>query len=99
MAGPDDLAARNAAEGLVALAGAKPWQSRVAELQAMAGRSDRVAKAIAQRHPAEVALERLRRGMLPGPAERRVARLAGEAVATARALPPAGRARLRAALR
>lgn len=95
----DDLAARAAAEGVVALAGLRLWQARVAELGAMAGRSDRVARAVAQRHPAEVALERLRRGASAGAAERRVARLAAEAVSVARGLQAEGRARLRAALR
>lgn len=94
-----DIEPRQAAEALIDLAGAKLWQSRVAELQAMAGRSDRVAKAIAQRHPAEVALERLRRGLPPGPAERVAGQLAADAVATARVLSPSGRARLRTALR
>lgn len=94
-----ETSARDAAEGLVALAGERLWRARVAELGAMAGRSERVAKAVAQRHPAEVALERLRRGATPGPAEQRVTDLAREALSVARKLPAPGRARLRAALR
>ena len=96
----DSFTAARAAEAMVAFAGARHWQARVAELRAIAGRSERVGKALAQRHAGEVALERLRRGVaVPVAAERAVAALAGEAARVARSLTATGRARMRAAMR
>ncbi len=96
----DGVAAARAADAMIGLAGVRQWRARVAELRAIAGRSERVGKALALRHAGEVALERLRRGVTqPSPAERAVAILAAEAVRVARKLPAPGRANLRAALR
>ncbi len=80
--------------------GAKRWADRIEEIGRNAGRSQRVGKALVQHHAIEVTLERLRRtGAEPAtPMECSVIALAREAVATDRALSPAGRARFRAEL-
>jgi len=88
-----------AAGVLIGLIGAERWQARVVELQRMAGRSERVAKAIAQRHAGEVALERLRRGVVPGPAEVALADLCAEARVALAGLKAPGRARFAGVLR
>ena len=64
----------------------------------MAGGSERVGRAVAQRHAVEVSLERLRRRQPAGPMDAAVGALAAEAVALFAALPARGRSRLTAAL-
>ena len=88
----------NAAE-FIALIGAARWQARLADLRQMAGGSDRVGRALAQRHAIEVALERLRRGQPAGAVARMVEVGAGDAVALNAALRRDGRKRFTAALR
>lgn len=79
---------------LIDVIGVPRWQARLAELRRMAGGSERVARALTQRHAIEVVLERLRRGQPAGPTAQAVATRAGDAVALMASLPPAGRRRM-----
>jgi len=93
---PDSLAA------LIDAAGAHVWTARMAHLGREIGRSQRVGRALAQRHTIEITLERLRRNgrtHTPSATERGIVALAGEAAAVFADLSRAGRARMRAALR
>ncbi len=83
-----------AATALIGLIGTQHWLARLAGLRQMAGGSERVGRAVAQRHAVEGALERLRRGLPIGPVERVVATLAADAVALHRKLDKAGKARM-----
>jgi hypothetical protein len=86
------------AAALLELIGHRAWQARLAELRAMARDSPRVARALAQRHAIEVALDRLRRGQPAGPAAASVDALAGRAAAAMRGLPAEGRRRMARAI-
>ena len=92
------IAASQAAKALVGLIGMPRWLARLAELRQMAGGSERVGRAVAQRHVVEGALERLRRGLPMGPVERVVASLAADAVALHATLAPPARSRFDAVL-
>jgi hypothetical protein len=100
VAGAEDDLSR-AAEALVDLIGGKVWTARVAWLGRAIGGSQRLGRALGQRHVIEITLERLRRGLhrAPMPTERLVAALAGEAAAVFASLSRGGRQRLRAGLR
>ncbi len=93
----DTLEGSRASAALIGLFGAAAWQARLAELRQVAGGSERVAKAVAQRHAVEGALERLRRRLPAGPVERAMAPLALDACVAFEALEPEGRARMAAA--
>ncbi len=83
-----------AATALIGLIGAQPWLARLSDLRRMAGGSERVARAVAQRHAVEGALERLRQGLPMGPVERSVGILAADAVALHGGLGVAGQVRM-----
>jgi hypothetical protein len=90
-----------ALDAFVALAGARTWSARIADIHCLAACGPRAGLATRQRHAVELAIERLR-GPLQRPAltaELHAARLAGEAVALAGRLTPHGRTRLRERLR
>jgi hypothetical protein len=87
----------HALDAFVALAGARTWSARIAEIHRLAAGGPRAGLATRQRHAVELAIERLR-GPLLRPAstpELHAARLAGEAVALDARLTPHGRTRLR----
>jgi hypothetical protein len=88
-------------DAFVDLVGARAWRKRLAGIEQAVALGQRQGQAALQRHAVEVTIERLRRRSprAPGPAERRMAAVAAEAVATHRALSRGGRERLRAALR
>ena len=90
-----------ALDAFVALAGAKAWSARIAEIHRLASSGPRAGLAILQRHAVELAIERLRGPLQRPPSvpELHAARLAGEAVALASRLSPHGRTRLRERLR
>ena len=85
-----------ALDAFVALAGAKLWSARLAEIDRLAASGPRAGLAIRQRHAVELAIERLRGPLQrpPSTPELHAARLAGEAVALAARLTPHGRTRL-----
>ena len=87
---------RRALDAFVALAGARAWGARLAEIGRRAAAGPRVGQAIRQHHSVELSIERLRGPLVrpPSTAERHAARLAGETVALARQLGVQGRARL-----
>ena len=90
---------QRALDAFVALAGARTWSARMAEIHRLAASGPRAGQAIRQRHAVELAIERLR-GTLQRPAsttELHAARLAGEAVALAGALTRTASAAARAA--
>jgi hypothetical protein len=66
---------------LIQVVGASHWTTRMTTLAREIGRSQRTGRALAQRHAAEITLERLRRNGLkqaPTLAERQTVALAGE---------------------
>ncbi len=88
-------------KAFITCVGTKRWAARMAEISRECGRSQRVGRALLQKHMIEVALERLRLGVaasLPPAAGRILVALVREAVALDRSLAPEGRARFRAAL-
>ena len=90
-----------ALDAFVALAGARRWTMRMAEIGRRAGSGPREGRVVRQRHALELAIARMR-GSLdrpPSMAELQAARLAGDAVALARELSTRGKTRLRDALR
>jgi hypothetical protein len=94
-AGQDTLRA------FVALAGARAWSERMAELRQAMAAGPYMRRALQQRHGLELALDRLRAGPAARPqssGETRALALAAETVAASRGLSAAGRARLREAL-
>ena len=83
-------------EDFIDLAGRSRWSRRMHEIEHHAAIGPRSGKAVLQRHGVEYALERLRSaGDAASVAERRVGRLAAEAVSLAGRLSAAGRVRLR----
>ncbi|HET9019841.1 MAG TPA: hypothetical protein VFN46_09650 [Acetobacteraceae bacterium] len=96
----NDRASGAALQAFIALAGAKPWSTRMAGLARGMAAGAHARRALQQRHGLELALDRLRRGgaRVPGAAESRLLDLAGATVAFARTLNAAGRAALRARL-
>ncbi len=87
---------------LVDVVGAPFWATRMARLAAEIGSSQRVGRALAQRHVIEITLERLRRNgvsLVPTATERGIVGLAAEAASVFASLTRTGRARMRAALR
>lgn len=90
----------DAAAALVRIAGAKPWRKRMTELAERARCGQRGGRALVQRHALELVLDRQACGTpAASRAERIVAALAQEAVATHAALSAPGRAALRTRLR
>jgi hypothetical protein len=89
----------DAVRRLVALAGERAFRARLTELGARTGGPGLTARALQQRHAAELLSARiLARGRATTEAERTLATLAQTLVHAAHTLPPAGRARLRAHL-
>jgi hypothetical protein len=90
----------HALDAFVALAGARPWAARLAEISRHAACGPRAGQAIRQRHAIELAIERLRGTLTrpPSTAELHAARLAADAVALSRHLSRQGRSRLRQSL-
>jgi hypothetical protein len=88
-------------DAFVALAGARVWRNRLAEIRDLAAAGPRAGQAIRERHAAELAIERLRnpseRG--PAPAETQLVGLAAQAVALVGTLSPPGRQKLREMIR
>ena len=87
---------------LVDAAGKPAWAARMNQLAADVGRSQRVGRALAQRHTIEITLEQLRRNgpsRNPTATERGIAALATEAASVFASLSRTGRSRMRAALR
>ena len=94
-----DRASGGAVQAFIALAGAKPWAARMADLARGMAEGPQARRALQQRHGLELTLERLRRGgATPLAAESRLLELAQATVAVARSLTGAGRAALRARL-
>jgi hypothetical protein len=78
------------------LAGRSRWIRRLREIERSAAIGPRSGKAVLQHHAVEYTLERVRlTGAAASAVERRIGRLAAEAVALADRLSPAGQARLR----
>jgi len=97
--------ARDGVARLVALAGVRLWRRRIAALSAHPDTGARAGRMLAQRHAAELALDRIARSeprARPSQAEQRLASLAAALADIHRRLTAAGRrrfvARLRAAL-
>ncbi|MDQ2802258.1 MAG: hypothetical protein M3Y41_06100 [Pseudomonadota bacterium] len=87
---------RETLDEFVALAGARRWRSRFAEIERQAAIGQRAGKAILGHHAPCYAIERLRRGAtVPTTAEVRIGALAAEAVSVARNLSGRGHAHLR----
>ena len=87
------------AAAFVRLAGVGLWRARMAQLTERVRTGQRSGRALAQRHAMELALDRQAAGAAPTSlAERLIAGMAQEAVATAARLSPNGRARLRTRL-
>lgn len=85
-----------AVHDFIALVGAKAWAKRIAYLAEITDGGGLSARALQQRHAAELLLERMRARNLAGSAaEQRIAALLGELVGAAATLPAPGRARLR----
>ncbi len=91
---------QTAVQRLIALAGAKPWRARMAELRVRASAKPIAGRVVAERHALELALDRLSTTTTPGTtrAESALAALAADAVSLAAALSPTGRARFDAVL-
>jgi hypothetical protein len=89
-----------ALDAFVAMAGARAWAVRMAEIGRRAASGPRAGQAIRQRHALELAIERLRGPLTrpPSIAERHAARLATDAVTLFRQSSAPGKARLRAML-
>ncbi len=88
-------------KAFIACVGPKNWASRMAEISREVVRSQRVGRALLQKHAIEVALERKRLGLpssTPAVAERILLELTRDAVTLDRSLCPEGRVRFRAAL-
>lgn len=84
---------------VIRIAGPRAWQKRIADLAARARGGQRSGRALLQRHAIEIAIDRLARGAAPASrGEAIVASLAADLAATHAALPPQGRARLKARL-
>jgi len=78
------------------LVGIRPWRARMAELAKRARAGQRGGRALQQRHALELAIDRQANGTAPAcHAERLVAGMAQELVATYPRLSPHGQARLR----
>jgi hypothetical protein len=87
-------------DAFVALAGARLWRERLAEIRDLAASGPRSGQAIRERHGAELTLERMRTpDRALGEAETQLAGLAAQAVSLAGTLSPAGKRRLRESLR
>ncbi len=91
-----------ALEAFVEGFGARAWQARIGELEALAATTTHAGRAALQRHVIELTIERWRkhgRNRAPSPAELRIADLAADASRLFDALPGPSRDRLRATLR
>lgn len=90
----------NPAQRLIALAGAKPWRARIADLRVRATAKPIAGRVVAERHAIELALDRMARAAGPATTrgERALAALATDAVSLAGSLSPAGRVRFDAML-
>jgi hypothetical protein len=90
-----------ALDAFVALAGARLWSARLAQIGRRAAAGPRAGLAVRQRHALELAIERLRGTLArpPSTGELHAARLAGEAVLLSRGLGALGKSRLRGRLR
>ena len=89
-------------DALIDIVGATQWTRRMGALAREIGRSQRIGRALAQRHAAEITLERLRRNGLnrePTLAERHTVALATETIDVFASLSRTGKSRMRAALR
>ena len=95
------MADEAALRAFIALAGARSWAARMAELGRAMAAGPSARRALHQRHGLELALDRLQRrpDRVPTATELHLTRLAAATVSLARRLTPAGRARLRARLR
>lgn len=85
-------------KAFIACVGVKRWAARMGEISREVARSQRVGRALLQKHAIEVTLERARLGLGPlhgTVAERILLELTRDAVALDRSLPPEGRARFR----
>jgi hypothetical protein len=101
MMAPSDPTPASVIKSFIACVGPKLWAARMEDISRKAARSQRVGRALVQKHMIEVTLERMRRHLCAAPAnqaERIVLDLARDAVLTDQALPPSGRMRFRAAL-
>jgi hypothetical protein len=88
-----------AVQQFVRLAGERAWAKRLAELDGLTRGAGLSARALQQRHAAELLVQRIRsRGAATSGPERAIASLLAELVAAAAALPSQGRERLRARL-
>lgn len=106
---PRSATAQATAQAFVEIVGERLWRARIAELAGAIKQRQRGARALAQRHQVEIALERLRRAPQPtvdpaadptnDPTTRAVASHVAELVAAYATLGAAGRARLREGLR
>jgi len=87
-------------QAFVTCVGSKRWAVRMSEIAAEVARSQRVGRAMLQKHAIEVTIERLRRSGKDAASveDRCVFELVREAVRTDRLLSPAGRVRFRATL-
>ena len=87
-------------QAFVTCVGSKRWAVRMSEIAAEVARSQRVGRAMLQKHAIEVTIERLRRSGkdVVSVEDRCVFELVREAVRTDRLLSPAGRVRFRATL-
>ena len=88
---------RRSLDAFVALAGARAWGARMADITRRAAAGPRAGQAIRQHHSVELAIERLRGPLVrpPSSAEMHAARLARAAVVLARELGAPGQLRLR----
>jgi hypothetical protein len=101
MARHDDIAPASL-DDLIQVVGASQWTTRMTALAREIGRSQRTGRALAQRHAAEITLERLRRHgpkRAPSLAERHTMTLANEITTVFAGLSRSGKSRMRAALR
>jgi hypothetical protein len=90
-----------ALDAFVALAGARLWSARLAEIGRRVAAGQHAGLVVRQRHALELAIERLRGTLTRAPStgELHAARLAGAAVGLSRSLCAPGKARLRGRLR
>ncbi|HET9148306.1 MAG TPA: hypothetical protein VFN77_09665 [Acetobacteraceae bacterium] len=100
----DDIPAASPGDGnpigaFLALAGKRLWPARIAELQKEMASGARYGRLIAQRHAAELSVEKARRGMTLAPAEQRLAARAVSLAALHKGLNEAGKIRFIEALR
>ena len=88
-----------AARAFIALAGARAWNMRQAEITRRAAAGPRAGQALRQHHVVERTIARLARGVAaPAASDLRIAALAADAVALSSRLSPAGQARLATAI-